>query len=255
MSIRNRLERVNYQLLKDSISNPKKTWTDKQLLDNIRSIYDAAIDVGIEEDIKTAILPDQVFSVPVYWFDENTRIVSVTEKAGVADDLLDDQTTKIEDTTKFLESGGEYLIVGGDFFKLSIDISDSNDVFNDLDTSFTEYTNTNFPSSIYSASNLVIQAEDENLVDQELIIPLPTIHDKSSITLDWNGPEVDTTSNIIDTNYSGESFGSLFTVESAADGSQAYKNVTVSKGENSELTLTLNIDGVYYNKEYNISFI
>jgi len=255
MSIKNRLERVNYQLLKDSISNPQKSWTDQDLLDNIRSIYDAAIDPEIETEIASATLPNQVFNIPVYWFDENTRIVSVTDKMGVADDLIDEEVTDVGDTTKYLEVGGEYLISGGDFFKLSIDITDSNDLYADLETSFGEYVIANYPNSVYSSTNIVIKIDEESLAGQEFVMPLPTTHDKSSIQLNWTGPDIDTTSNYIAVDYSGESFGSLFTVESAANGSVAYKNDSVSSGNDSKLTLTFDIDGSTFTKEYNISFI
>lgn len=260
MSIKDRLERVNYQFLKDSVNNPQKTWNDQEIVDKIRSIYDAAIDAEVEPDIVSAVLPTEVFGAQVNWLDNNTTIVARKGTASVSDDLIDDYVETVEDTTKFLEVGAEHLILSGstydnEFFQLSIDITDSNDVFNDIDTSIGEYVTSNWNNASYSNNNIIFNVDDDALQGTSLTIPLPTIHDKSSIVMSWSGSEVDTTSNIIAVDYSGEPFGSHFTVEPASNGSMAYQNTSVAKSESATLTLTFLIDTTEYTRNYNISFI
>lgn len=125
MSVQHKLKKVKYQLLKNSTANPAKSWTDEELVDNVRDIYDTLInEAGDVSGVDVADLPSEVLGATIEW-SPDLQTITITKGAAATspDDLTDDVEEPVYDSTKFFETtSGDLFTVEqtGDYFEFSI---------------------------------------------------------------------------------------------------------------------------------------
>lgn len=262
MNLKDRLEKVEYQILKQSPSNPNTDFSDGQLINKVRRIYDAAINSDNSLDFSDAVLPLNVFGVSVKWSPDNTAMEASIGTYRLVDSLIDNNVPSPVDQS-FIDLAfnvnGEVFLVNDDYFFTDTDWEnmltqgqfDPQSIFDDMDASFADITEL---SSSFDEQTNTLQI-DYNA--QEMAWPLPTIHNDSSTEIYWMPPP-----SLEGGVYSASDIGSMpenstlysnFIVESSDNGSQIL--VLSSNDVVFTATMSFTIDSTTYTKDYNFVYV
>ena len=263
MNLKDRLERVEYQILKQSPSNPNVTFSEENLINKVRDIYDAAINADNSLDFSDAILPLSVFGVSIEWSPNNTLMEASIGSFTVVDSLIDDIVKVPQDTSVVdlsFHVNDEVFMVNNDYFfqdtgwEQMVEQASSFDpqtIYNDFENDVTSL-GLSFDSI---ADSITVHTD----VGPSYALPLPTIHTSTSTDIFWT-TEGDGSSGIhlmyMSTLMPGfpgspDAYNN-FIISSGADGSQGIYSDAI--GNNEQITMNFTKGGQSYNKTYNIQW-
>lgn len=263
MNLKDRLERVEYQILKQSPSNPNVTFSEKQLLTKVRSIYDAAINSDNILDFSDAILPLSVMGVSVKWSPNNTAIEASLGDFSLVDSLIDERIMMpVDNSFKDLafHVNGDVFFVNNDYFFTDTDWEtmvpapdvDTQQIYDDFDNFMTNYVSIfnsqiNFPVITGYDSTTKTMNVDANYISGpgDVMMALPDLHINSNVELSWSGIPVNSPggSTIANDTMNG------FEIYGSENGSKMYLNT--QSGEYQEIiTMSFDANGQTYTMDY-----